>query len=77
MEPIVVGLAQQYVEQLAVKRINAAEGDGPTIMQRYRLPGHPAILLFDKEGQETQRLVGAQSAEVIETALKQLLQAKN
>jgi len=58
---------------VAVKRINAATGDGPQIMEAYRIPGHPTILLFDKTGQEIQRITGPQPAEVVEGAVQEIL----
>lgn len=73
MAPIVDGLEQQYAEQFVVKRINANTGDGPTVMRRYKLLGHPTVLIFDGQGQEVERLVGPQSRETIENALQQSL----
>jgi hypothetical protein len=71
--PIVDGLEQQFGEQLAVKRINADIGDGPSIMRDYRILGHPTLLIFDRAGQEVHRLVGPQPAETIEDILQQTL----
>jgi thioredoxin-like negative regulator of GroEL len=73
MTPIVNGLEQQYSEEIVFKRVNAEVGDGPEIMQAYRIPGHPTIMLFDGEGQEIQRILGSQSTETIEEALQRLL----
>ena len=73
MAPIVDGLEQTYGEQIVVKRINALNEDGPEIMRQYRIPGHPATIIFNKVGQETQRLIGPQPAEVIAEALQQAL----
>ena len=73
MAPIVDGLEAQYSEQIAVKRINADEGDGPEIVRAYRIPGHPTTLIFDSQGQEVQRLLGPQPAEVVQEALQQVL----
>jgi thioredoxin-like negative regulator of GroEL len=58
---------------LAVKRVNADVGDGPTIMRDYRIPGHPTLLLFDDQGQEIARLVGPQAEEIVEDSLQNLL----
>ena len=73
MTPIVDGLEQQYGNQFAVRRVNAAEGDGPAIMQGYRIPGHPTLMIFDSEGQEVKRLIGSQSATSVEEALQKAL----
>jgi hypothetical protein len=70
MKPIVDGLEQKYGDRIAVRRINANEGDGPAIMQDYKIPGHPVILIFDRQGQEIKRLIGPQPVEVIEEVLE-------
>lgn len=74
MTPIVDGLEQIYSEQLIFKRINAVEGDGPAIMRDYRLPGHPTTLIFDSQGQEVQRFIGPQPVEVVEDAIKTVIE---
>ena len=73
MAPIVDGVEEKYKGQLAVKRINAIEGDGPLIMENYRIPGHPVTLLFDRTGKETRRFVGPDTVENIELAIEQTL----
>jgi thioredoxin-like negative regulator of GroEL len=73
MTPIVDGLEQQYNEQITIKRIDADVGDGPTIMRDYRIPGHPTTLIFDSQGQEVQRFIGPQPAEMIEDVLLSVL----
>jgi thioredoxin-like negative regulator of GroEL len=73
MTPIVDGLAQQYGDSVAFKRINAAVGDGPAIMEAYRIPGHPVTLIFNADGRETQRFIGPQPAEVVAAELDNTL----
>lgn len=73
MSPIVDGLERQYRGQIAVQRINATEGDGPAIMKAYHILGHPTVLIFDRQGQEVQRLIGPQPAEVVEEVLREAL----
>ncbi|GAB4430348.1 MAG: hypothetical protein Kow0031_11180 [Anaerolineae bacterium] len=73
MAPIVDGLEQQYGDSVAFKRINAAVGDGPAIMAAYRIPGHPVTLIFNADGQEVQRFIGPQPAEVVAAELDALL----
>ncbi len=73
MTPIVDGIEEQYGEQIVFKRVNADVDDGPTIVQAYHIPGHPTTILFDKEGNEVQRLLGPQPTEVVEQALKKIL----
>lgn len=69
MTPIVDGLEQSYGDQLVFRRIDAIEGDGPAIVREYRVPGHPTTLIFDSQGQEVQRFIGPQPAEVVEASI--------
>ena len=73
MAPIVDGLEQAYSGRVAFKRINANKGDGPAIMEAYRIPGHPVTLIFDANGQETQRFIGPQSGDLVAAALDTML----
>jgi len=74
MAPIVDGLEERYDNQIVVKRINANEGDGPGIMQAYRIPGHPTTLIFDRNGNEVQRFIGPQPTEAVEDILLMVLE---
>ncbi|MEW5959028.1 MAG: thioredoxin family protein [Chloroflexota bacterium] len=67
------GLEEQYGERVTIKRINAQVGDGPAIMQEYRLGGHPTLLIFDQNGAEVQRWLGPQPAQVVEELLQRLV----
>ena len=76
MAPIVDGLEQEYGGQIAVQRINADKGDGPAIMRKYKILGHPTLLIFDGQGQEVQRLVGPQPVHDLEILLQEVLNAQ-
>lgn len=73
MSPIVDGLEQQFSDQITVKRVNAGIGDGPAIMEAYRIPGHPVSMIIDAEGNETARLIGPQSEELVVEELQKIL----
>jgi hypothetical protein len=73
MSPIVDGLEQQFSDQIVVKRVNARVGDGPAVMEAYRIPGHPAIMIFDAAGNETSRLIGPQSPATLAGELQKTL----
>lgn len=73
MTPIVDGIEQTYQDRIVFKRINADVGSGPAMMRQYRIPGHPTLLVFDQNGQETSRFVGPQPAEVVTSELDKLL----
>lgn len=76
MSPIVDGLEQKYKDRIAVKRVNADVGDGPTIMRAYRIQGHPTTLIFDHQGQEVQRFFGPQPSETVEAVLDDTITAE-
>lgn len=76
MKPIVDGLEQKYGNKIVVKRINADVGEGPTILRAYRIQGHPTTLVFDKKGQEVQRLLGPQPSETVEKVLDSTIAAE-
>jgi len=73
MSPIVDGVAQEYPTQLTVQRVNALTDNGLALMRQYQIPGHPVVLIIDRNGQEVARLVGLQSAEAIEQTLQPVL----
>ena len=73
MAPIVDGTEDRFGDQIAVRRVNAISGDGPAIMQAYRLQGHPTVLIFDAQGREVRRLIGPQSQEVLDEVLLTVL----
>jgi thiol:disulfide interchange protein len=74
MTPIVDGLQTDLSPQLTVKVVNAAVGNGPAIMKAYRVPGHPAVLIFNSAGEEINRLVGPQSRETLERAARKVME---
>jgi thiol:disulfide interchange protein len=73
MSPIVDGLEQQFTGQVVVQRINAKVGDGPEIMQAYRIPGHPVTMIIDAGGNEKLRLIGPQTQAKLERELQKTL----
>ncbi len=73
MKPIVDGLEKEYRDRIAFKRVNANLGDGPAIMQEYRILGHPTLLFFDAQGQEVERHIGPQTEAEMRAVLERLL----
>ncbi|HMR62915.1 MAG TPA: thioredoxin family protein [Anaerolineae bacterium] len=76
MTPVVDGLEQQYGGQVVFKRINALEGDGPEVMRAYRIPGHPALLVFNQARVEVQRFIGPQPAGVVQEVLRDVVEER-
>lgn len=77
MTPVVNGLEQDYEGQIAVQRINAEQGDGPALMRKYRILGHPTLLIFDRQQHEVQRLVGPKPAQEVEALLQEVLNTQH
>ncbi|RMF00362.1 MAG: thioredoxin [Chloroflexi bacterium] len=67
------GAEENFGPRVVFKRVNANQGDGPQIMQAYRIPGHPVTLVFDRDGNETARFIGPQPAEAVAGALNAVL----
>lgn len=70
------GLEQKYGGQVAVRRINANEGNGPAIMRAYKILGHPVLLIFNSRQQEVHRLIGPKPAEEVEARLQDVLNSE-
>jgi thiol:disulfide interchange protein len=72
MQPIVNGLEAEYSDQMNFLYMNA-NAEGRTIFQSLNLPGHPAILIFTANGQETYRVFGVVEADSIRSAIENIL----
>ena len=64
--PTVERLAEEFAGRAVVAKLNV--DDNPRTMQRFGIRGIPALYIF-KDGQVTERLVGAQPAAVLRQAL--------
>jgi len=73
MRPVVNGLKQDYGNQIEFLEFNIASEEGETWLRQYALPGHPAFLLLDSQGEERWRSVGVIPSEIIEAELKAVL----
>ncbi len=73
MQPIVDGLEQEYGNRMTFQRLNAA-WEGQALFQRYNLPGHPAYVIVDKQGNVVWRFVGQTTRETLEQAIRRALE---
>jgi thioredoxin 1 len=70
LAPVVETLAEDYDGRASVCKVNVDHV--PTLAQRYGVRGIPAVLFF-KDGQETQRLVGLQPRDTYADVLDKLI----
>jgi len=72
MKPVVDGLEQEFGGRMTFQRLNAAS-EGQALFQRYNLPGHPAYVIVDKQGNVIWRFVGQTTREMLENAIRRAL----
>ncbi|MBE0689779.1 MAG: hypothetical protein IH587_06615 [Anaerolineae bacterium] len=71
MTPIVNGLEADMGDRIVFRYWNALDGaDGQQTFEALLLPGHPAFVIFDAEGQETYRAFGAITTQTLRAALE-------
>lgn len=69
------GLQGEYSENIAFVSLNAADGaEGQSAFEELVLPGHPAILIFDADGNEIYRAFGSFEEEILVTELIALIE---
>jgi len=51
MTPFVNGLETTFGEQVEIRFLNAAFGEGRSAFQNYGLPGHPSYVILDPQGE--------------------------
>jgi thioredoxin-like negative regulator of GroEL len=73
MEPIVDGLEKKYSGDFSIKRVNADKSAGKKLARKYGIIGQPNFVLFDQDGNQVRKLMGAQSAETFEREIERIL----
>jgi thioredoxin 1 len=71
LAPIIEELAKDYVGKAVIAKLDADKN--PAAVQNFQVFSMPTMIIF-KNGQETQRLVGACAKKVIEAALNKQLE---
>jgi len=75
MQPIVNGLEADYSIEMTFWRLNALDGgEGEQIFNQLGLPGHPSILIFDRDGSQVYRGVGIVDEDVLQQEISAVLQ---
>ena len=66
LAPIVEAVAEQYAGSAQVVKLNV--DDNPSVVEKYRIQAIPTLIVF-RDGEETQRILGAVSREEITRAI--------
>ena len=74
MEPIHDRLGKKYGGDFSIKRINVDRSQGKKLAREYDVIGQPTYILFDSDGEQVRKLMGAQSAETFEREIERILQ---
>ena len=67
-------LKETYGDKFNIVRINVDKSDGVKLAREYGLVGQPYYLFFDSTNEETRRMAGPQSFDVLAQEIKRLLQ---
>ncbi|HLP92423.1 MAG TPA: thioredoxin family protein [Saprospiraceae bacterium] len=51
-------VVQKFSRKFINLKINAEQGDGPALAQKYSVKAYPTLILLDAKGQEQKRIVG-------------------
>jgi len=73
MTPVVNGLETTFGEQLEVRSLNSAFGQGRSVFLNYGLPGHPSYVIVDPQGEVLWSGFGVQSAEALEDEVEEAI----
>ena len=73
MQPIVDGLESAYGDRLQVVRLNANDARNRGVLEALRLRGHPTVVVFDRFGKETARIVGQRGEAEVRAAVESAL----
>jgi thiol-disulfide isomerase/thioredoxin len=68
-KPIVDGIEREHGERLRVIRVNVQDTAGQVLADRYRFEFTPTFVLFDADGHELLRTVGAVDPAAVRRAL--------
>lgn len=71
-KPIVDGIEQNHLGELSVVRLNVQSGGARPLLEAYGFQYTPTFILFDGEGEEVFRSVGAIDPQQVDQALESL-----
>jgi len=70
------GIEQQYGDQLNIVRLDFTSARGQALAARYRVSGHPTIVLLDDAGRVQTRIFGVPQSERLQAAVQTVLAGK-
>ena len=73
MTPVVNGLETTFGEQVEIRSLDAASGQGRSVFQNYGLPGHPSYVILDPQGEVLWSAFGPQSAGALEDVVEEAI----
>ncbi len=65
MKPIVDRLKETYGDEFNIVRVDVTRANGEELLREYGLVGQPNYVFFDSSNEETRRIAGPQSFEVM------------
>lgn len=74
MKPIVDRLEKSYGDEFNIVRIDVTRSTGEDLLREHGLVGQPNYLFFDSSNEETRRIAGAQSFEVMAREIEMTIQ---
>ncbi len=74
MKPIVDRLEETYGDEFNIVRIDVTRTSGEQTARKMGLIGQPNYVFFDSANEETRRISGAQSYELMAQEIKRTLQ---
>jgi thioredoxin-like negative regulator of GroEL len=69
MTPVVDGLQQRYESSITFIRVDAGATDARSVLEALRVRGHPAVIIFDDDRQESARFNGVVDEDRLAKAL--------
>ena len=73
MRPIVDGLQSAHVGRLQVVRFNFEDSRNERVMRKLGIRVHPVIVLFDRHGNEKERVIGQRPEDEVRAKVETFL----
>jgi len=74
MEPTLDELSKEYDGDFNIKHVNVDKNQGKKLARSFGVLGQPTYILFDSDGNQVRKLMGAQSIETFQREIERVLQ---